>query len=204
MNIFQSNMLTRFKSLEKLIVVDCGSLQEIFKLQGQDVREAHGVPTIPLKELFLCLLPKMKHVWDKDPQGIFSFQNLQLINVEKCESLKSLFPVSIARILLQLDKLIIVDCGVEEIVASEDGVEATTRFVFPKVTKLILRKLPKLKWFYQQMHTSEWPLLKELSLCGCDQIEIFVSKILSLQEMVEQSQLETSLPPLFLVGEVRD
>ncbi|GMY21238.1 disease resistance protein At4g27190-like [Fagus crenata] len=204
MNIFQSNMLTRLQSLEKLIVEDCGSLQEIFELQGKDVRETHVVTTIPLEELILRCLPKMKHVWNKDPQGIFSFQNLQLIDVTKCESLKSLFPVSIARILLQLEKLVIVDCGVEEIVANEDGVEATTRFVFPKVTQLILRKLPKLKWFYQQMHTSEWPLLKELNLCGCDQIEIFVSKILSLQEMVEQSQPETSLQPLFLVGEVRD
>ena len=204
-NIFQSNMLTRFQSLEKLIVEDCGSLQEIFELEGQDVRETYAVRTFPLKELELSGLPKLKNVWNnKDPQGFFSFQNLQKILVGQCESLKSLFPASVARCLMQLKELRIVVCGVEEIVASEDGVEATTRFVFPKVTQLMLRELPKLKWFYQHMHTSEWPLLKELSLCGCDQIEIFVSKILSLQEMVEQSQLETSLPPLFLVGEVRD
>jgi hypothetical protein len=79
MNIFQSNMLTRFQSLEKLYVYDCGSLQEIFELQGQDVRETQAVTTIPLKELDLRRLPKMKQVWNKDPQGIFSFQNLQEI-----------------------------------------------------------------------------------------------------------------------------
>ena len=78
MNIFQSNMLTRFQRLEKLIVEDCGSLQEIFELEGQDVRETYAVTTFPLKELELRGLPKLKHVWNnKDPQGIFNFQNLQ-------------------------------------------------------------------------------------------------------------------------------
>ena len=42
-NIFESNMLIRFQSLEKLYVHDCGSLQEIFELQGQDVRETQAV-----------------------------------------------------------------------------------------------------------------------------------------------------------------
>ena len=203
MNIFQSNMLTRFQSLEKLYVHDCGSLQEIFELQGQDVRETQAVTTIPLKVLNLRRLPKMKQVWRKDPQGIFSFQNLQKIYVHECESLKSLFPASVARCLMQLEDLGVFDCGVEEIVAHEDGAEAAARLVFPKVTLLSLSKLPKLKWFYQGVHTSEWPLLKTLEVNGCDQIEIFISNSLSFQERVEESQLKTSIQqPFFLVEEV--
>ena len=47
-------------------------------------------------------------------------------------------------------------------------------------------------------------LLRDLGVHGCDQIEIFTSKILNFQETVEQSQLETSIQqPLFLVEEVR-
>uniref|UniRef100_A0A2N9IHJ5 AAA+ ATPase domain-containing protein n=1 Tax=Fagus sylvatica TaxID=28930 RepID=A0A2N9IHJ5_FAGSY len=202
MNIFQSNMLTRFQSLEKLFVYDCGSLQEIFELQGQDFRETHVVTTIPLKNLDLRRLPKMKQVWNKDPQGIFSFQNLQEIYVDECESLKSLFPASVARCLMQLEDLQIFDCGVEEIVAQEDGAEAAARLVFPKVTTMCLCKLPKLKWFYQGVHTSKWPLLKTLEVYGCDQIEICPLKKFSFQETIEQSQAETSLQhPLFLVDE---
>ncbi|GMY21212.1 disease resistance protein At4g27190-like, partial [Fagus crenata] len=98
MNIFQSNMLIRFQSLEKLFVHDCGSLQEIFELQGQDVRETQAVTTIPLKKLDLRRLLKMKQVWNKDPQGIFSFQNLQEIIVVECECLKSLFPANLEEI----------------------------------------------------------------------------------------------------------
>ncbi|XP_050274702.1 uncharacterized protein LOC126717238 isoform X10 [Quercus robur] len=202
-NIFESNMLTRFQSLERLEVCYCGSLQEVFELQRQDVRESHAMTVIPLKRLILRGLPKMKQVWNKDPQGIFSFQNLQVISVWECESLKILFPASVARCLMQLENLRIGDCGVEEIVSCEDIAEAEARFVFPKVTLLMLHKLPKLKWFCRGVHTSEWPLLKDLEVFGCDQIEIFTSKILNFQETVEQSQLETSTQqPLFLVEEV--
>ena len=203
-NIFESNMLTRFQSLEGLKVTYCGSLREVFELQRHDVRESHAVTTIPLKRLTLRRLPKMKQVWNKDPQGIFSFQNLQVAGVSECESLQSLFPASVARCLMQLEDLRIVNCAVEEIVSREEIAEAAARFVFPKVTLLILRKLPKLKWFCRGVHTSEWPLLKRLEVFRCDQIEIFASKILNFQETVEESQLETSTQqPLFLVEEVR-
>ena len=203
-NIFESNMLTKFQSLERLEVSYCGSLQEVFELQRHDVRESHAVTAIPLKRLILRCLPKMKQVWNKDPQGIFSFQNLQVISVWECESLNSLFPASVTRFLMQLEDLRIGNCGVEEIVSREEVAEAAARFVFPKVTLLILRKLPKLKWLCRGVHTSEWPLLKELEVSECDQIEIFASKILNFQETVEQSQLETTIQqPLFLVEEVR-
>ena len=198
-------MLTRFQSLERLQVAYCGSLQEVFELQRLDVRESHAVTAIPLKRLILRRLPKMKQVWNKDPQGIFSFQNLQEISVWECESLQSLFPASVARCLMQLEDLRIDDCGVEEIVSREEIAEAAARFVYPKVTLLYLRKSPKLKWFCRGVHTSEWPLLKELEVYECDQIEIFASKFSSFQETIERSELEPSIQqPLFLVQEVRD
>ena len=132
-NLFESNMLTKFQSLERLEVSYCGSLQEVFELQRHNVRESHAMTTIPLKSLILRCLPKMKQVWNKDPQGIFNFQNLQVISVWECESLQSLFPASVARCLMQLEDLRIVECcGVEEIISREEIAEAAARFVFPK------------------------------------------------------------------------
>ncbi|XP_030957692.1 uncharacterized protein LOC115979771 [Quercus lobata] len=201
-DIFKSNILTRFQSLEGIYVSNCGSLQEVFELQSHDVRERHAVTAIPVKILKLQRLPKMKHVWNKDPQGIFSFQNLRKISVLECESLKSLFPASVARWLMQLEDLRIENCGVEEIVSREDVAEAAARFVFPKLTLLLLRKMPKLKWFCRGVHISEWPLLKQLEMTGCDQIERFASKFLSFQETVEQILVEPSIQqPLFMVQE---
>ena len=59
-NIFESNMLTRFQSLERLDVYDCGSLQEVFEIQRHDAIDTHVVTVIPLKKLYLRHLPKMK------------------------------------------------------------------------------------------------------------------------------------------------
>ena len=205
MKIFQVNMLSRFQSLESLVVDDCGSIQEIFEPQGQEVMETHAVTVTQLTKLVICRLPKLKRVWNKDPQGTFSFQNLQEIVVGECESLKSLFPTSVARCLQQLETLQIVECGIKEIIEQEEGAKEDARFVFPKLTDLMLRNLSKLKWFYRGVHTSEWPLLKTLEVSGSNEIQIFASKNYRIQEQDEQIQLETSIQqPLFLVEEVRD
>ena len=218
MNIFQANMLSRFQSLESLAVEDCGSLQEI-ESEGQAVMETRAVTVTQLKKLFMHRLPKLKRVWNKDPKrtlklkrvwnkdpkGTFSFPNLQTISVWECESLKSLFPTSVARCLKQLEDLRIVECGIEEIIEQEKGAKEDARFVFPKLTLLILRQLPKLKWFYRRVHTSEWPLLKTLEVSGSNEIQIFASKEFRIEEPNEQSRLETSIQqPLFLVQEVSD
>ena len=157
-----------------------------------------------LETLAIVHMKNLKIIWNKDPQGTFSMQNLQNIVVRECESLKSLFPTSVARCLQQLEELRIFECGIEEIIEQEERVKEHARFVFPKLTLLILRQLPKLKWFYRGVHTLEWPLLESLEVSGSNEIQIFASKNIRIQEPNEQSQLETSIQPLFLVEKVRD
>jgi len=202
MNVFQSNMLARFQSLVELAINDCGSLEEVFELQGPNVEGTHAVTVIQLEKLYLCRLPKMKHVWNKDPQESFSFQNLKHVSALACESLKSLFPASAARCLMRLEQLHIFDCGVEEIVAGEgEGAKAITRFVFPQVNDIRLIGVPRLKCFYPGRHSTEWPMLKEMCVNGC-QVDIFASELLS--EALQESQLDISAKQsLSLVDEVR-
>ena len=117
----------------------------------------------------------------------------------------TLFPTSVARCLQQLEDLRIGESGIEEIIEQEEVAKEDARFVFPKLTVLMLRQLPNLKWFYRGVHTSEWPLLKYLEVYESNEIQIFASKNYRIQEQDEQSQLETSIQqPLFLVEEVRD
>ncbi|KAE8125072.1 hypothetical protein FH972_019909 [Carpinus fangiana] len=201
--VFQSDMLARFQSLVELIITDCDSLLEVFELQAPNVKETHAVTVIQLENLYLARLPRMKHVWNKDPQEMFSFQNLRKVKAMECESLKSFFPASIARSLMRLELLHIACCGVEEIVAGEEGVEgaeAITRFVFPQVINLHLERLP-IKWFYPGRHASEWPMLEDLLVRCCHKVDIFDSKRL-LSETLEESQSEIcTKQPLFLVDE---
>ena len=88
-----------------------------------------------LETLQIVHMKNLKIIWNKDPQGTFSMQNLQNIVVRECESLKSLFPTSVARCLQQLEELRIFECGIEEIIEQEEGAKEDARFVFPKLDR---------------------------------------------------------------------
>ena len=49
--------------------------------------------------MVLYSLPNLKHIWIKDPYGILSFENLKLLEVGYCQSLKYLFPASLVSVI---------------------------------------------------------------------------------------------------------
>ncbi|KAJ6380299.1 hypothetical protein OIU76_016874 [Salix suchowensis] len=156
LNIFPPNMLRRFQNLEHLVVNYCASLEEVFDLRSlMSEKESHAVTASKLKNIYIWNLPKLKKVWNTNPHGILSFQNLHLVSAQNCPSLKSLFPPSVAIGLPQLQELKLYRCGVEEIVAEEEQLGEAPKFVFPKTSSFILWELPKLKSFYPGRHTSE-------------------------------------------------
>ena len=147
----------------------------------------------------LCL----KHVWTSDSEAILTFQNLRKVDVSQCKTLKSLFPISVAKSLEQLESLHINDCGLmEEIVALEEGLETTTEFVFPRITSLRLQLLPELKYFYPGKHTSKWPSLKELTICKCNKVRIVASNELSFPNTYGLDHHVPVQQPLFLIQKV--
>ncbi|XP_058007400.1 uncharacterized protein LOC110649893 isoform X3 [Hevea brasiliensis] len=178
--VFPSNVLERFQRLEELNVRFCKSLQEIYQLEGFNVVEA-----FELRKLYIQSLPSLKHVWRKDPQGVFTFQNLKSVEVSYCGVLKNLFPASIAESLLQLENLTIIKCGVEEIVAKPEDVEPAPYycFKFPQLTSLKLIELLELRSFYPGTHISEWQKLKCLEVRNCRKARKF-----GLEEGHEEGQ----------------
>ncbi|KAJ6762339.1 PHOSPHATASE putative-RELATED [Salix koriyanagi] len=173
LNIFPPNMLRRFQNLELLEVGDCASLEEVFDLRSlMNEKESHVVTAFKLKNMYVWNLQKLKKVWNTNPHGILSFQNLHLVNAWNCPSLKSLFPASVALGLPQLEELKLDSCGLEEIVAEEERLGEAPKFVFPKTSSFTLWDLPKLKSFYPGRHTSEWPVLKKLDVYLCDEVPV--------------------------------
>ncbi|MFQ6635711.1 hypothetical protein Gotur_010283, partial [Gossypium turneri] len=176
LNIFSPFLLGVFQRLEKLKVTDCASLEEVFQLQvqGLDIEETYAVHS-QLREVNLVRLPKLKHVWTKHRKGNISFENLQDVFILECGSLKTLFPFSIAKDLLQLEGLTINRCGLEEIVSKsvEDSDEQEICFAFNQLSFLRLWYLPNLTCFYPGMHRTTWPALKQLKISGCERIKIF-------------------------------
>ncbi|TYI58607.1 hypothetical protein E1A91_D11G372100v1 [Gossypium mustelinum] len=115
-NIFSPFLLEDFQKLEKLIVTDCVSLEEVFHLQGLNIEETYVVDS-QLRNMTLGRLPTLKHVWNNDFNENISFKYLQHVHVWECWSLKTLFPSSIAKHLRQLESLKVKCCGIEEIVS---------------------------------------------------------------------------------------
>ncbi|KAL4639792.1 hypothetical protein ACB092_03G243700 [Castanea dentata] len=112
-----------------------------------------------------------------------SFAKLRTIKIVYCSSLKRVFPTSVAKALMQLEELEIMDSAtVEEIVAKEEGIETTTLSVFPRLISLVLSGLPELKSFYPGWHTSEELLLNKLIIYECDKLKIFGSNKESVKE----------------------
>ncbi|KAF8038992.1 hypothetical protein BT93_B1517 [Corymbia citriodora subsp. variegata] len=186
-SIFSSNtMLIGFQNLEMLTVTDCGFLEVVFHIQDSNMSGNHSASTFRLRELNLERLPKMKHIWSGHPHGTLTFECLQCLKAEKCESLRNLFPSPVAKSMTRLENLEVNDCGVEEIIAEEDeGVGMSVDdLIFPRLMVLILIELPKLRSFYGNSHTSTWPLLKELMVKHCNKIRpiSFASEIQSCQD----------------------
>lgn len=88
------------------------------------------------------------------------------------------------------------NCGLVEIIA-EEGLETMAKFVFPKVTSVIFRDLLKLRSFYPGMHTHKWPVLEELKLVRCHNVEIFASGLSRFQEKLELGPLIEKVRILF-------
>ncbi|XP_039163756.1 uncharacterized protein LOC108957620 [Eucalyptus grandis] len=174
-SIFLSyTMLTRFQNLEKISVTDCGSLEVVFHIQEFNFSEACPTSTFQLRELVLMRLPKMKHVWSGHPQGGLTFGLLRCMEIVECERLKSLFPSLMAKSMTRLEELLVRECGVQEIIVEEDGVEMNARdLFFPQLTDLKLLELPDLRSFYRNSHTSTQPLLKKLQVRHCGKIGSF-------------------------------
>ncbi|XP_034707644.1 uncharacterized protein LOC117930941 isoform X2 [Vitis riparia] len=176
LNVFPSNILKGLQSLEYVTIDDCDSIEEIFDLQGVNCKEIHDIATIPLEELTLESLNSLKSVWNKDPQGLVSFQNLLVLKVVECPCLKYLFPITVAEGLVQLEELQIINCGVEEIVANENGDEVMSS-LFPELTSLTLSGLDKLKGFYRGTRIARGPHLKKLIMLAWDQVGTLFQEI---------------------------
>ncbi|XP_028782835.1 uncharacterized protein LOC114738939 [Neltuma alba] len=172
--IFPPYMVGRFHNLGILEVIDCKSVEEIFNFH-QPTPQISGEDETSLRVVKLQRLPKLKHVWNKDPQGLLNFQILQDVFVCDCPSLENLFPFSIANDLTKLEKLRILRCdGMKEIVAKGDVSDISNLvFKYPKLKGLGLVHLPELRCFYRGTHAIELQALTCLFLGHCDKLEAF-------------------------------
>lgn len=162
MKVCSVDILARLGSLRSLDINSCDRLEQVFdfKRSVKTVEEGCDMTTTQLSNLSLYNLPNLKRVWSMDPsEGAFTiFQKLEQVFVCQCPSLKSMFPASVAKSLLQLKSLNLSDCDeLMEVVAKKEEREEMIdipKTAFPHLTTLELRALPKLVCFYPSLHSS--------------------------------------------------
>ncbi|KAG4925505.1 hypothetical protein JHK87_051045 [Glycine soja] len=109
-----------------------------------DMKPASQI-SLPLKKLILNQLPNLEHIWNLNPDEILILQEFQEVCISNCQSLKSLFPTSVASHLAMLD---VRSCAtLEEIFVENEAVMKgeTKQFNFHCLTTLTLWELPELK-----------------------------------------------------------
>ncbi|KAJ1435939.1 P-loop containing nucleoside triphosphate hydrolase [Sesbania bispinosa] len=200
--LFQANLQEVLMNLEELDVTDCNSLEAVFDVKGKFTTEILVKNCTQLKKLTLSSLPKLKHVWKEDPHGTLSFQNLCEVSVVKCKSLISLFPLSVARDIIQLQNLQVCECGIEEIVAKEEETKGIIKFVFPHLLSLDLMHLPKLKSFFCGIQSLQCKSLKSINVFNCQKLELFKTEPVSYEIARDDRLYLSTYQPLFIIEEV--
>jgi len=134
-----------FLKLETLVVKNCDYVKTIF-----DVKSTTQGPliTFPMKKLILSNLPNLENVWNEDPHGILSMHHLQEVHVKICKGLKSVFPQSVAKDIVELENLVVEYCEGLMTIVAEDHTHPSLEFPCPCVRSVKLRNLPNFKCFY--------------------------------------------------------
>lgn len=191
-------MVQRLKNFESLSIINCDMIEEIFELDGlvgETIAKSVNLP--PLKELVLCGLSQLQHLWwNKGSFGYASLQFLSLLTITRCDNLTYVFSPSALKGLTQLQRLEIESCAlVKEIVSFETG-EDNNVVVFPLLHTLRLNHLPDLTSFYKDHKALDWPCLKILTIANCPQMKTFPAS--ELEQIADHTgNLCATVQPLF-------
>ncbi|KAK6779025.1 hypothetical protein RDI58_025743 [Solanum bulbocastanum] len=105
------------------------------------------------------------------------FTKLQALYVSHCGKLRNLMSPSVAKGLLNLQLLEIEECeSMEEVITKGEGI----MILFPRLEKLDLRDLPNLGHFYLTEHALEFPFLKYVTIRNCPEMKTFVQQGISV------------------------
>ncbi|KAI7996977.1 Disease resistance protein [Camellia lanceoleosa] len=162
-----------FPVLQLLHLENLDKLKKI--CHGQLPEEAFSA----LTELELRDLPALTHLW-KGPTQLVRLRNLTSLELERCDKLESMFSLSIARDLMQLQILNLSKCRKMEVLISseEEGdqneiASKTDKIVFPKLKELYLGCLPSFTALCKAMNGIELLQLNQLILWGIPKLNSF-------------------------------
>ncbi|KAL8522880.1 hypothetical protein ACS0TY_013002 [Phlomoides rotata] len=201
----ESRLITiTFPKLERLELWDLRNLRVI--CQGIESIECPLLTRIEIKG---C--PQLKRLWKTTPNVVSLYTNLSSIYVYDCPRLLNLSPLSTSKDCFpQLQSIRIQYCGMMEHVFSwdEEENEDESRLItikFPKLERLELRDLRNLRVICQGIESIECPLLTQIEIRCCPQLNGDDSHSLQLRrkEKVSFENLR-ELPPTSSSGDINN
>ncbi|GAY54355.1 hypothetical protein CUMW_156120, partial [Citrus unshiu] len=161
-----------------------------------------------LKCLKLSLFPNLKEIWHVQPLPVSFFSNLRSLVIDDCMNFSSAIPANLLRSLNNLEKLEVTNCdSLEEVFHLEEpNADEHYGSLFPKLRKLKLKDLPKLKRFcYFAKGIIELPFLSFMWIESCPNMVTFVSDSTFAHltateaplEMIAEENILADIQPLF-------
>ena len=170
--VVSSKALHELKSLKKLIVSHCNTLEVVFNIH--DEISYHTNLLQHLDELILIDLPKLSYVINK--KFVRFCESMQSLQVKQCKLLKWL-PISLMLISIEIS-----NCEALEKIMTTDKDEGTRgKNTFPKLKFVCLKNLTNLYSLFS--FTSEFPSLEELKITNCPNLTNFVEESKELKDL---------------------
>ncbi|KAJ0103111.1 hypothetical protein Patl1_04188 [Pistacia atlantica] len=155
-----------FKNLEELSINRCG-VKVLFPLEDGD-QHLFSLPN--LKTLELEYLPELEGLCSKSPTLVLSLENLTTLYLDHCDRLRNIFSPSLAQNLLQLQVLMIYDCGeLEEIIVEED--EENQILIFQNLLEIDVVRCPKIRRLFAITVAPCLQKLKEIRVYDNSELE---------------------------------
>ncbi|RWR82595.1 putative disease resistance protein [Cinnamomum micranthum f. kanehirae] len=172
-NILPSYLVKALQNLEKLVVIDCQELQEVFNSEG--LVDEHAVLT-NLRGLHLKNLPSLSIIW-KGAIPIGSLRNLETLIVEDC-GLRYIFSPTFPQFAAQLARLLIKDCEKMENLIMEENFPSQSPAIgcFQNLQYLIIHKCHGFKSLLSSSSAQELTCLILLEVHSCDGMEVIIRK----------------------------
>ncbi|CAL5410873.1 unnamed protein product [Camellia sinensis] len=182
------NLLQRLQHLEKLFVIECVKLEQVFDFdsEGEGMKLLSSLNCSSRQHVQLC--------------------NLRYLRVQSCGKLKYVFQPSIAQALHQLEELCVRDCEeMEEIVAAkqnegqqQEEERVDYKMVFKSLKELRLVGLPNLSGFCTggDDFPFEWPSLERLDVIKCPKMKTFVATTFGSTPKLKEVNLDGQCIPL--------
>ncbi|XP_059658469.1 probable disease resistance protein At4g27220 [Cornus florida] len=144
--LVSSSLLVRLNRLEKLHVTNCDKLVHVFE---EHVGAENLVLLSMLKEIDLCHLHEMTHVWKDGPHQFISLHNLEKVSVIQCPKLKKLFSPTLLKGLVRLKSLDVHYCDELEEVFGHDKDDPHCRVpCLRSLTSISVHNCEKLKCLF--------------------------------------------------------